>query len=68
MTKEDAMVIKKWWTEGKPWSEIAKLAAARWPEWGVTSGNVSDGIGLCGEARRTLRQFMATEELSEDGW
>lgn len=68
MTKNDAMIIKGWWTEGKPWSQIAKLAATRWPEWGITSGNASDGIGLCGEARRTLVELHITGELSGDGW
>ena len=54
MTKEDAVIIKEWRTNGATWRRIAEYAADKWPDMGYIAGHQLEGRELCDEAARTL--------------
>jgi hypothetical protein len=55
VTKKDALKIRKFRKSGT-WRAVAKMAAEEWPDREYCSGNQIEGMELCREAAKILKQ------------
>ncbi len=55
MTKEEALIIKKFRVEKNgTWRAVARMAAEKWPKKNYCNGNQIEGMILCEEAAKKL--------------
>lgn len=63
MTREEALLIKKWrCDDGASWRVIAACAAAEWPKKHIDAWSQEHGRQLCEDAREVLGETADSKD------